>query len=279
MCSIHEFLTGEFLPMRCGLEEPDGRLLYLYECTDCEFWRLVNLLRETGAPNGHDFDEYRRRWIELREEHQGGGLPNGLAAFEETELDWTVRGFVLYASEFWRRFRNMEWRQRNLPGELPFRKLKWLQFLSLVDWAALYHVEQIAGRVPLEGGQHYVAHANQRYADAFEWDAADAGHYPGLYVPMLKAWDWWKVAPVRLPSSIRYLDTFAHQGGAGDRLVIEFSAAYGSGSKITYRPVKPPHGYGIDALSIEKEALPKDTDLSELNLTLLFGPHEETGGA
>ena len=38
-------------------------------------------------------------------------------------------------------------------------------------------------------------------------------HYPELYEPIRKAWTWWKVDLVRLPTSIRYLGTFACQGG------------------------------------------------------------------
>ena len=287
---IHEFLTREFLPRRDELVAPDGRLLHLYRCTDREFWHLVDLLREVGAPSGHDFDQYRRRWMEFREELQGSGRQHGFMTFETTGLDWIVRGFVLYASEFWLRFRNDEWRRRNFPDALPFRKLTWLQFLSLVGWTELYRGKKIAGYVNLEGTSYSVAHASELHADGSEWDNAEddaegsdhrsktgTGHYPGLYFPMLAAWDWWKVAPVRLPSSIRYLDTFAHQGGAGDRLVVECLFAFESGSKLTYRPVKPPHGYGIDALSVEKEALPTDADSSVLNVTLLFGPHGELG--
>ena len=38
-------------------------------------------------------------------------------------------------------------------------------------------------------------------------------HYPDLYDPVKRAWSWWKVDLVRLPTSIRYLGTFACQGG------------------------------------------------------------------
>ena len=38
-------------------------------------------------------------------------------------------------------------------------------------------------------------------------------HYPDLYGPVSRAWNWWKVDLVRLPTSIRYLGTFACQGG------------------------------------------------------------------
>ena len=38
-------------------------------------------------------------------------------------------------------------------------------------------------------------------------------HYPYLYEPVKQAWKWWKIEYVSLPSSIRYLGTFACQGG------------------------------------------------------------------
>ena len=42
------------------------------------------------------------------------------------------------------------------------------------------------------------------------WDQI---HYPDLYTPVKQAWEWWKVDLVRLPTSVRYLGTFACQGG------------------------------------------------------------------
>ena len=64
--------------------------------------------------------------------------------------------------------------------------------------------------------------------------------YPELYEPVRKAWTWWRVDLVRLPTSIRYLGTFACQGGlplalVGDadsrvtqylRAVLKHTAAY-----------------------------------------------------
>ena len=38
-------------------------------------------------------------------------------------------------------------------------------------------------------------------------------HYPDLYKPVRAALSWWKVDLVRLPASVRYLGTFACQGG------------------------------------------------------------------
>ena len=288
MASIREFLTTDFLTREGRSRKPDGRLLYLYHCEDREFWNLVELLSESGPPSGHDFDQYRAQWRTFREEPPIRPRPHRFHTYEPTDLDWVVRAFVLYAAEFWRRFRNDEWRQRSFPDKLPFRRLTWLQFLSLVNWTDLYH-EDVAGYVTLRGTAYRVAHTSKRYAEdssenpphngedypggqrSVRPGIAKAGHYPGLYFPMLAAWDWWQVAPVRLPSSIRYLDTFALQGGAADRLVVECMQAYETDSEIVYRPVKPPTGYGITALPIEKKALPPDADVEELHVTLVFG--------
>ena len=288
MADIREFLTRRFLPHRDGLTQPDGRLLYLYRCDDDEFWCLVDLLRECGPPDGHDFDHYRQRWQALRGELQSG-RQHRYPSDEATDLDWTVRGFVLYASEFWLRFKNEEWRERSFPDALPFRKLTWLQFLSLVDWIDLYS-GKVVGYVRLRDTKYRVAHTNDNYSSDEDPGAecgrsgdedeptspagqhrTGVGQYPGLYFPMLAAWEWWKVAPVRLPSSIRYLDTFAHQGGASNRLMLECRIAFESGSKLVYEPIRPPNGYGIEFLSLEKKSLPPSADLRELSITLVFG--------
>ena len=57
--------------------------------------------------------------------------------------------------------------------------------------------------------------------------------------------------------------------------MVEYVLAFESGSKISFRPVKPPNGYGLDVLSIDKEAVPTGGDFSLLNVTLLFGSHGE----
>ena len=73
--------------------------------------------------------------------------------------------------------------------------------------------------------------------DSIDWHSV---HYPGLYEPVREALRWWKIDLVRLPSSVRYLGTFACQGGlplalVGDtdssvarylRAVLEHTAAY-----------------------------------------------------
>ena len=287
MDSFRKFLTRDFMTQQGRSLEPDGRLLHLYKCADQEFWHLVKLLRQSGPPNGYDFDQYRARWQAFREELKNRPRRDRFYTDQPTELDWLVRAFVLYAAEFWRRFMNDEWRQRSFPDGLPFHKLTWLHFLSLVEWTDLYHKE-IAGYVRLRGPrgiQYRVAHTSKRFAEDFtesEWDedaveqrpdrprVVGAG-YPGLYFPMLAACDWWKVAPVRLPSSIRYLDTLAHQGGAADRLLVECTYAYETDSEVVYRPLYPPNGYGITALPIERKSLPPDADNGELHVTLVFG--------
>ncbi len=45
---------------------------------------------------------------------------------------------------------------------------------------------------------------------SISWEVA---HYPDLYEPIKAAWGWWSIDLVRLPGSVRYLGTFACQGG------------------------------------------------------------------
>jgi len=280
MDEIEEFLTHRFLQCREGLTEPDGRLLYLYECADHEFWTLVDVLKSSGPPEGHDFEEYRREWRELRQ-RLGPVSPRRSPYQWMTDIDWKARAFVLYASEFWRRFKNEEWRRRTFPDPLPFKKLTWLQFLSLVDWTDLYD-RKVVGYITVADSEHHVAHGSDRYSGDERLTRrmrkrrrpSNAGNYPGLYFPMLSAWEWWKVAPVRLPSSIRYLDTFAYHGGADDRLILECERAFQSGTKLAYRPTRPPSGYGIDFIALDEESIPPNADKDTLNVTLVFGAPE-----
>ncbi|MCY4059812.1 MAG: hypothetical protein OXG44_17630, partial [Gammaproteobacteria bacterium] len=88
---------------------------------------------------------------------------------------------------------------------------------------------------------------------------------------MLAAWEWWQVSPLRLPTSIRYLDTFAQQGGATDRLVIEYEFAFEQGSKAVYRATKPANGYGVDLLTLQTEPRPPEADWQSLEVTVVFG--------
>ena len=59
---------------------------------------------------------------------------------------------------------------------------------------------------------------------SISWYSVD---YPDLYEPVRNAWRWWKVALVRLPTSTRYLGTFACQGGLPLALVGD------TGSRVT----------------------------------------------
>lgn len=356
VADIRSFLTEEFLPSRDDLAEPDGRSLYLYECSDEEFGRLVKLLWSCGPPDGHGFNAYRMQWQEFRKQfreeqrsHRFGEWGEAAPTPRPAGLDWTMRGFVLYASEFWRRFKDESWKKRNFPDGLPIEKLTWLSFLSLVGWGVLYD-GRVDGYVPFrdtdDGGDDLqLAYTRQRaspnadrvreskvreylrevvrgsgytkddllrilvddlalitrrqkiwqtlksqrkasiaqwfartHPDRFIawWEAERSksnswGRYPGLYFPMLAAWAWWKVAPVRLPSSIRYLDTFAQQGGAMESLAIQCSRAFETTKKVIYRPTTPPNGYGLDFLPVDRDALPSDADQEELSVTLVFG--------
>ena len=75
--------------------------------------------------------------------------------------------------------------------------------------------------MPIRAFVLYAAEWWQRKYDggAWAWEPILASigwkqiHYPDLYGPVRNAWRWWKVGLVRLPTSIRYLGTFACQGG------------------------------------------------------------------
>ena len=78
-----------------------------------------------------------------------------------------------------------------------------------------------AGNAAIRAFVLYAAEWWQRRYDGRHWAwepllasiGWDSVHYPDLYEPVRKAWGWWKVDLVRLPTSIRYLGTFACQGG------------------------------------------------------------------
>ena len=75
--------------------------------------------------------------------------------------------------------------------------------------------------MPIRAFVLYAAEWWQRKYDggAWAWEPILASigwkqiDYPDLYGPVRNAWRWWKVDLVRLPTSIRYLGTFACQGG------------------------------------------------------------------
>ena len=78
-----------------------------------------------------------------------------------------------------------------------------------------------ASDIPIRAFVLYAAEWWQREYDGSHWawepllESIGWGgvHYPDLYEPVRRAWGWWKVDLVRLPTSIRYLGTFACQGG------------------------------------------------------------------
>ena len=126
---ISKWMT-DFLGDR-DLQHPDGRALYAYRCSQDEF--------ESLARNLANCPPYSIRFTDI-----------------------TVRGFVLYAAEWW---------QRKYDGGT----WAWEPLLESIGWQQT--------------------------------------HYPDLYEPVKRAWRWWGVRLVRLPTSIRYLGTFACQGG------------------------------------------------------------------
>ena len=78
-----------------------------------------------------------------------------------------------------------------------------------------------ASHLPIRAFVLYAAEWWQREYDGRHWawepllESIGWGgvHYPDLYEPVRRAWGWWKVDLVRLPTSVRYLGTFACQGG------------------------------------------------------------------
>ena len=94
-----------------------------------------------------------------------------------------------------------------------------------------------ASDLPIRAFVLYAAEWWQREYDGSQWawepllESIGWGgvHYPDLYEPVRSAWGWWKVDLVRLPASIRYLGTFACQGGLPLALV-----RYGHNSVTRY---------------------------------------------
>ena len=119
---LEKFLGARKLP------HPDGRALYAYRCTLDEFEALTAALRQAPL---------------------------------QTDDPSSVRAFVLYASEWWRRkYDGGRW--------------AWQPLLESIDWQV---------------------------------------DYVDIYDPIRAAWRWWRIQPVRLPSSTRFLGTFACHGG------------------------------------------------------------------
>ena len=126
--------------------------------------------------------------------------------------------------------------------ELPDGRALYAYRCTSEEFEAL--IEALKQRVPI-GGQFdrtvtraFVLYASewwQRRYDGRHWAweplLASIGwesiHYPDLYESIRRAWGWWKVDLVRLPTSIRYLGTFACQGGLPLALVGD------TGSRVT----------------------------------------------
>ena len=96
------------------------------------------------------------------------------------------------------------------------------EFTSLAE--ALSRQSPFGGSVsnmPIRAFVLYAAEWWQREYDGSKWAwepllesiGWEGVHYPDLYEPVRRAWAWWKVDLVRLPTSTRYLGTFACQGG------------------------------------------------------------------
>ena len=300
MREITEFLD-RFLSEREGLTSPDGRLLWQYNCNDLEFKRLTKLLHASPIPIGHDFNIYRERWQQLKgADLRGWGLDFHT---EQFPLHWQMCAFVLYASVFWNKFMNKSWIDRKSIYSMLPQKLTWLQFLSPIGWDGLYkagkpyaylQLHELGLDLALLPRQYDALVGAERNHDIAELrlvstmptvcrhahlvESKPLPNYPALYLPMLVAWDWWQVAPMRLPTSIRYLDTIAHQGGALESLVVEFKLAGEDRHKIIYTPIKPKGGYGIDTITLDKNVVNMiNNDPKKLNVSVVFGSSIQAG--
>ena len=95
------------------------------------------------------------------------------------------------------------------------------EFVSLGDMLADCPSFNRRGNASIRAFVLYAAEWWQREYDGGTWAwepllesiGWESVHYPDLYEPVKQAWAWWKVDLVRLPTSIRYLGTFACQGG------------------------------------------------------------------
>ena len=111
--SLPDFID-DFLGKR-GLEGPDGRRLFEYECQDWEYRELREELRGLGDP------------LHLRQQVSGYGEVVGDAPDWNEEALRTMAAFVLYGGEWFRRyeppprrtwarlFAEIRWPERNYP--------------------------------------------------------------------------------------------------------------------------------------------------------------------
>ena len=75
---------------RRDLEEPDGRLLRCYECSEEEYRSLINVLEDVGSPT------HLRRAFSY-------GVPLAEQAPKSEDYRLTMPAFVLYGSEWFHR--------------------------------------------------------------------------------------------------------------------------------------------------------------------------------
>ena len=278
---IGEFLK-EFLQDQ-GIDCPDGRLLCDYRCRQSEFEALEKLLQECGPKRAEDSERSNQGSSDQPDDFDLGSERPVDEAF-----DWKIRGFVLYASQFWKRCMNEDWRRRKLPGTGPHEKLKWEHFFVPIQWKGLY-----GGNVKKHRSSPDDL-LDESYADpngpatnyGFVDESQESGlgninekartaYFQVLYDSIVQAWKWWRIIPLRLPTSVRYLDTIALQGGSRDSLAAEYKVSCESESEVMYEASRLPDGFEIDAFTIGKKALPRNRkDYQRLSITLLFGPDD-----
>ena len=273
-CEAHRLLD-EFLHdllARWGLRGPDGRMLHAYKCDETEFHELADRLRNYAPelPKA-EMPGYQRASADVSDIH-----------FPPIERDpgfeSAVRAFALYASEFWRLYLDEAWRERVLRME-KHTPISWLTLLWFVGWDEVYLPEKgTKGRNRTHGDEEEDVR-RRREEWEYEFNLEDVLRikdrkplYPALYEPLLKAWrEYWQVAPVHLPTSIRYLDTFAVQGGAEQALTVELKLGAPHDDKVIYFATTPRDGYGTDTISFKRAAIELDGHLPEyINATFVL---------
>ena len=157
-------------------------------------------------------------------------------------------------------------------------------FLSFVGWDDVYlPVRGTKARNRTHGAEE--EDARQRWCEEWE-DEFDLERvlrikgreplYPALYEPLRRAWRYWQVAPVHLPTSIRYLDTFAVQGGAQQALTVELKLGSPHDDKVIYFATTPGGGYGTDMISFKRAAIERDGQLPDyINATFVLNHNSD----
>ena len=207
---------GEFLDdllHRWKLSYPDGRVLHAYECTEMEFRELVDRLRNY-APQlpSRETPAYQHASADFSEFDACHPPTKPNPQFESA-----VRAFALYASEFWRLYLDEAWCRRVLRME-KYRPIRWLTFLSYVGWDEVYLPPSGQKRTRRDRAANEGRLPSEVWESEYDLERVLSVKpreplYPALYEPLQQAWAWWQVVPLHLPTSIRYLDTFAVQGG------------------------------------------------------------------